>query len=62
MNGNSINRTLMKNVPSFMQWLEDPNQKNLDNLNNARHKASRHFRNKKEGISERQNSLIRNKQ
>jgi hypothetical protein len=30
-----------------MQWLQDPNQSNLDNLNNARHEASRHFRNKK---------------
>jgi hypothetical protein len=23
-----------------MQWLQDPNQSNLDNLNNARHEAS----------------------
>jgi hypothetical protein len=30
-----------------MQWLQDPNQSNLDNVNNARHKTSRHFRNKK---------------
>jgi hypothetical protein len=30
-----------------MQWLHNPNQSNLDNLNNARHEASRHFRNKK---------------
>jgi hypothetical protein len=30
-----------------MQWLHDPNQHNVDNLNNARHEASRHFRNKK---------------
>jgi hypothetical protein len=29
-----------------MQWLEDPNQSNLDNLNNARHEASRYFRKK----------------
>jgi hypothetical protein len=29
-----------------MQWLQDPNRSNLDNLNNARHEASRHFRNK----------------
>jgi hypothetical protein len=28
-----------------MQWLMDPNQCNVDNLNNARHEASRHFRN-----------------
>ena len=30
-----------------MQWLQDPNQGNEDNLNNARHEASRHFRKKK---------------
>jgi hypothetical protein len=27
--------------------LHDPNQSNVHNLNNARHEASRHFRNKK---------------
>jgi hypothetical protein len=26
-----------------MQWLQDPNQSNVDNLNNVRHEASRHF-------------------
>jgi len=31
-----------------MQWLRDPNQNNVDNLNNVRHKGSRHFGNKKE--------------
>ena len=30
-----------------MQWLQDPNQRNVDNLNNVRPKASRHFRNQK---------------
>jgi hypothetical protein len=30
-----------------MQWLQDPNQSNVDNLNNVRRKARRHFRNKK---------------
>ena len=30
-----------------MQWLQNPNQSNFDNLNNARRKASRHIRNKK---------------
>ena len=30
-----------------MQWLQNPNQSNVDNLNNVRHEASRHFRNKK---------------
>jgi hypothetical protein len=31
-----------------MQWLQDPNQSNLDNLNNVRREGSRHFTNKKE--------------
>jgi len=30
-----------------MQWVQDPNQSNVDNLNNLRLEASRHFRNKK---------------
>jgi len=32
-----------------MQWLQNPNQRNADNLNNVRHEASRHLRNKKKG-------------
>jgi hypothetical protein len=30
-----------------MQWIQDPNQSNLDNMNNVRRDAGRHFRNKK---------------
>jgi len=30
-----------------MQWVQAPSQSNVDNLNNVRCKASRHFRNKK---------------
>jgi len=30
-----------------MHWLQDPNQSNVDNLNNVRRDSSRHFRNKK---------------
>ena len=30
-----------------MQWLQDANQSNVDNLNNVSYEASRHFRNKK---------------
>jgi len=30
-----------------MQWVQDPSQSNLDNLNNVRRDASRNFRNKK---------------
>jgi len=35
-----------------MQWLQDPNQSNADNLNNVRHAASRYFRNKKKEYPE----------
>jgi len=30
-----------------MQWIQDPSQNNVDNLNKVRRDASRHFRNKK---------------
>ena len=30
-----------------MQWVQDPSQSNVDNLNNVRRETSRHFRNKK---------------
>ena len=30
-----------------MQWLQDQNQGSIDNLNNVRREASRHFLNKK---------------
>jgi len=35
-----------------MQWLKDPNQSNIDNPNSVTCGANRHFRKKKEGISE----------
>jgi hypothetical protein len=38
-----------------MQWFQFPNKSNVDNLNNVRREATRHFRNKKEGISESHN-------
>ena len=31
-----------------MQWVQDPSQSSVDNLNNVRREASRHFRNKKD--------------
>jgi hypothetical protein len=31
-----------------LQWLKDPNQSKLHNLNNVRRESSRHFRNKKD--------------
>jgi len=30
-----------------MQWIQDPSQSNVDNMNNVRREVSRHFRNKK---------------
>jgi len=30
-----------------MQWIQDPSRSTVDNLNNIRRDASRHFRNKK---------------
>jgi hypothetical protein len=33
-----------------MQWLQDPNQSNVDNLNNLRQEGSRHFKNKIKNI------------
>ena len=33
-----------------MQWLQDPSQSNVDNLNNVRHEATRHFRAKRRNI------------
>jgi hypothetical protein len=34
-----------------IQWLQNAKQSNVDNLNNVGHAASRHLRNKKEGMS-----------
>jgi hypothetical protein len=31
-----------------MQWIQDPSQSNVDNLNDVRRDASKHFSNKKE--------------
>jgi len=35
-----------------MQWIQYPSQNNVDILNNVRREVSRHFRDKKEGITE----------
>jgi hypothetical protein len=35
-----------------LQWLQDPNQNNVHNLNHIRREAIGHCRNKKEGIPE----------
>jgi len=41
-----------------MQWVQDPNQSNVDNLNNVRREASRHFRNKKKKYLEAKNEEL----
>jgi len=33
-----------------MQWVQDPSQSNVDNLNNVKHEVSRHFRGKRRHI------------
>jgi hypothetical protein len=43
-------RVLGRRKQAEMRWLQDPNRSNVDNLNNVRREASRHFRNKKEYI------------
>jgi prefoldin subunit 5 len=41
-----------------LQWLQDPSEINGDNINNVRHEASRHFRNKmREYLKEKINEL-----
>jgi hypothetical protein len=45
-----------------LQWLQDPSKINGDNVNNIRHKASRHFRNKKmEYLKDTINKLAMNR-
>ena len=39
-------RFLDRRKQAKMQWLHDPNQSNVDNLNNVRRLASSYFRNK----------------
>jgi hypothetical protein len=44
-----------------LQWLQDPSEINGDNLNNVKHEASRHFRNKKrEYLKDKINELATN--
>ena len=35
-----------------MQWVQDPSQSNVDNVNNVRREAGRHFRKDNEVVSE----------
>ena len=39
---------LNKMKQAKLQWVQDPSQRNIFNLNNVRREAIRHFRNKKE--------------
>ena len=34
-----------------LQWIQDPSQSNVDNLNNVRREVSRYFRNKKKAYT-----------
>jgi len=44
-----------------MQWLQDPKQSNVDNVNSVRREVSRHFRNKKkENLKAKSNELETN--
>jgi len=40
-----------------MQWVQDPNQSNVDNLNNVRRETSRHFRNKTEYLKAKMDDI-----
>jgi hypothetical protein len=42
--------SLQQRKQAKMQWLQDPNQSDVGNLNNVRHEASRHFRHKNKNI------------
>jgi hypothetical protein len=44
-----------------MQWVQDPSQSSVDNLNAVRLKASRHFRNKKKEYLKAKIEIIENK-
>jgi hypothetical protein len=60
-----VRRRMLKIIRSKkqakFQWLQDPSEINGDNLNNVRHEASKHFRNKKrEYLKEKINDLATN--
>ena len=45
--GDKCSQYLDQRKQAKMQWVQDWNQSNVDNLNSVRHEAGRHFRNKK---------------
>jgi hypothetical protein len=49
-----FSKLLERRKQAKLQWLKDQSEINVDNQNNVRHEASRHFRNKK-SESQRQN-------
>jgi hypothetical protein len=56
---NSDNRCYGKQAE--LQWLQDQSEINVDNLNNVKREASRHFRNKKrEYLKDKINELATN--
>jgi len=46
----NVDDFLIKGRGAEMQWVQDPNQNNVDNLQNVRREVSRHFRNKQKYI------------
>jgi hypothetical protein len=54
-------RIIISEEMSQLQWLQDPSEINGGDLNNIRHEASRHFRNKKkECLKDRINVIAMN--
>ena len=42
-----------------MQWVQDPSQRNVDNLNTVRSEVGRHFRNKKKAYLKAKELIVR---
>jgi len=50
-------RILDQRKHAQIQWLQDPNHSNVDNLHNVRREASRNFKNKKEYLKAKLDEL-----
>jgi len=50
--GEECSRFLAQRKQAKMQWLQDPNQSNVDDINKVRCESNGYFRGKKEGINE----------
>jgi hypothetical protein len=56
-----MSELLNRRKQARMQWLQDPSEINVDNLNNVRREVSRYFRNKKrEYLKDKINELAMN--